>query len=102
MSKRRSVARCAPVMSREVSARYPHDPPQQAAPGGSLLIWLSAVFSTDPELSCLHLIMTEMGSEDGLSNEACGRSFWVISGGHSGSYSGQFWSILVNSQENRY
>ena len=39
---------CTRMFPREVYARYPHRSPQQAAPGDRLLIWLGAVFSSDP------------------------------------------------------
>ena len=39
----------------------PTGPPQQAAPGGPAPHLAGAVFSTDPVLASLHLIMTETG-----------------------------------------
>ena len=56
------------------TARYPHGSRQQAAFWDPLLIWPGAVFSTDLELDVLHLIMTETGIWDPVSNEVGGRS----------------------------
>ena len=55
---------CTPMytpMSREVYVRYPQSCTQQAASVHDFLIWLSAVFSTDPVLDVLDGIMTETG-----------------------------------------
>ena len=85
---------CTPHVTREVYARYPHDQRQQAAFCWSLLIWLGAVFSTDPVLSVLQEIMTETGIWGSLSMEACGRSILVNS-------EVNMRSILVNSEVNK-
>ena len=64
-------------VTREVDARYPHRPRQQAASCGRLLIWLArgilTVFSTDHFLAVLQEIMTETGIPERTSSEACGR-----------------------------
>ena len=66
-------------MSREVVADTPRHVTQQAAPVTCPPHLLSAVFSTTPVLTVLHLIMTETGIWDGLVYEACGRSIEVNS-----------------------
>ena len=71
------TTKCRRVVHTQIGvAKGSHIPPRDHAAScscGPAPHVLSAVFSTDPFLTVLHLIMTETGSETRVSNEACGR-----------------------------